>query len=69
MHLAGGSLIFVAFVVLYFFAVVHGFYTRHGSAINQRPYGTPYGDAPGAKRASTLAHDAESARSWTRGTR
>jgi hypothetical protein len=69
MHFAGGFAIFAVFVVVFFFAVVYSYYTRTGSAINQRPYGNPYGDAPGAKRASTLAHDAEAARSWSRGTR
>lgn len=37
--------IFVAFLVLLFFAVVFGFYTRRGSAINQRPHDPERGDA------------------------
>ncbi len=41
--LAGGSWIFLLFVIFFFFAIVHGFYTRKGSAINQRPYGFPDG--------------------------
>jgi hypothetical protein len=69
MHLAGGAAIFGAFVVFYFLVLVYSLYTRRGSAINQRPYNDQYGSAPGARRASTLAHDAEHARNWSRGTR
>jgi len=29
--------IFLTFLVLYFFAICHGYYTRTGSGINQRP--------------------------------
>lgn len=57
MDLAGGTLIFVLFVVVYFVAVTYGLYTRSGSAINQHPYRDPYGDAPGASRPSSLSHD------------
>jgi hypothetical protein len=57
MHLAGGTLIFGAFVVFFFFALVFSMYTRTGSAINQHPYRDPYGDAPGAWRQSSLSHD------------
>ena len=35
--LAGGSFIFLAFLVVMFFAVVYSFYTVSGSAINQHP--------------------------------
>jgi hypothetical protein len=57
MHLAGGTIIFVAFVVVYFVVTSYGLYTRRGSAINQHPYNDPYGDAPGASRKSSLSHD------------
>ena len=57
MHLAGGTVIFVLFVVLYFVVITYGLYTRAGSAINQHPYNNPYGDAPGASRQSSLSHD------------
>ncbi len=57
MDLAGGTLVFVLFVVVYFVAVTYGLYTRAGSAINQHPYRDPYGDAPGASRPSSLSHD------------
>lgn len=60
MELAGGALIFAAFIVLYTLAVVYGLYTRTGSGINQRPY---------RHGASDLAHDRVAARNITRGTR
>jgi hypothetical protein len=69
MHLAGGALIFGAFIVFYFVVFVYSMYTRRGSAINQHPYNNPYGDAPGASRASTLGHDPRAAADYVRGTR
>ncbi len=57
MHLAGGTLIFVVFLVAYFLVVAHGLYTRRGSAINQHPYGNVYDPSPGARRPSALSHD------------
>ncbi len=57
MHLAGGTFIFLGFVILYFIVFVYSTYTRRGSAINQHPYRDPYGDAPGAWRKSSLDHD------------
>ena len=39
MTLAGGSLIFLAFVVFYTLVVTYSLYTRTGSGINQRPWG------------------------------
>ena len=57
MHLAGGTFIFVGFIVVFFFAFAHSYYTRSGSAINQHPYRDPYGDAPGASRKSSLSGD------------
>lgn len=35
--LAGGSFIFLGVVILLFFAVVYGFYTYKGSAVNPHP--------------------------------
>lgn len=62
----GGSLIFGAFVVVLFFAVVYGYYTRRGSGINQRPYRRPGGPS---ESPSELAHDiTQEVRSWERGT-
>lgn len=60
MELAGGAFIFLAFIVLFIFAVTFSLYTRKGSGINQRPYG---------KGSSNLAHDRVAARHLTRGTR
>jgi hypothetical protein len=59
MELAGGALIFLAFIVLYLLAVTYGLYSARGSGINQRPWG---------KGSSTLGHDREAARHLTRGT-
>lgn len=36
--LAGGSLIFAGFLVVFFFAIVFGYYTYKGSAINAHPH-------------------------------
>ncbi len=66
--LAGGSWTFLAFVILFFFAVAHGYYSRSGSAINQRPYNADGGDAPGAAIPSTLGRDIDR-RDYSRGTR
>ena len=64
--LAGGTLIFTAVIVLFFFAVVFGYYTRRGSGIDQTPYRRP--DAP-PEAPSELAHDVTSnLRDWERGT-
>ncbi len=43
--MAGGAWIFIIVIVLLFFGLVYGFYTRRGSAINQRPYDPARGDA------------------------
>ena len=66
---AGGAWIFGAFLVIYLVGVVYGLYTRTGSAINQRPYGDIYGNAPGAAVPSSLTHDESAATRYTRGTR
>lgn len=51
--LAGGSMIFLGFIVLFFFALVFGYYTKTGSGINQRP-SDGRGEAPGAEGASSI---------------
>jgi hypothetical protein len=66
--LAGGTWIFLGFVLALFFAVAHGYYSRSGSAINQRPYHDEHGDAPGAAVPSSLGRDVER-RDYSRGTR
>jgi hypothetical protein len=69
MVLAGGSLIFGAFLVLYTLVVVYSLYTRRGSGINQRPFVNVYDPARGATRDSRLAHDSEGFDRYSRGTR
>jgi hypothetical protein len=69
MQFAGGTIIFVLFVVGYFVVITYGLYTRAGSAINQHPYNNPYGDAPGASRRSSLSHDERASIHQARGTR
>ena len=57
MTLAGGSLIFLAFVVLYTLAVTYSLYTRTGSGINQRPWKEGF---------SSLSHDETTTSLWRR---
>jgi protein-disulfide isomerase len=64
--LAGGTWIFVVFVVVLFFVLVFGFYTRTGSGISQTPYRRP--DGP-QESPSELAHDTtQNVHNWERGT-
>jgi len=63
-----GIWMFLAFLVLLFLAISHGYYTRTGSAINQRPYDGTSGDAPGAEIPSTIGRDV-ARRDYSRGTR
>jgi hypothetical protein len=67
--LAGGAWIFAAFAVVSPLAVAYAHYTRRGSAINQRPYGNVYSNAPGAKDPSVLSHDQSAASRLNRRTR
>ena len=72
MDLADGSLIFLAFLVVAFFGVVLGYYTRAGSGINTRAYGKIYSGAPGAKGPGEVSgRDPHSrpVREWSRGAR
>jgi hypothetical protein len=64
---ADGTWAFGAFVILFFLAISHGYYSRSGSAINQRPHGGG-GGAPGAKIPSTIGRDVDR-RDYSRGTR
>ena len=66
--LAHGSWTFLVFSIVLFFAVAHGYYSRSGSAINQRPYHDDHGDAPGADIPSTIGRDVDR-RDYSRGTR
>ena len=47
--LAGGALIFGAFLVLYTLAVAYGLYSQRGSGIDRHPYGNAYDAASGAR--------------------
>jgi hypothetical protein len=69
--LAGGSGIFGAFLVVFFFAVVYALFTRTGSGIEERPYYNQYGGAPGATGAGAVSGRDElvSVRNWSRGAR
>jgi hypothetical protein len=64
--MSGGAWIFLIFIVLLFFALVYGFYTRRGSGINQRPHdpnreGSASG-AVGRSRISSAEDETEGAR-------
>jgi len=68
--IADGAWIFVAIVVVWLLAIAYGYYTRRGSAINQRAYGKQtFGAArsPGAKIPSVLSHDQSAAQRLLRG--
>jgi protein-disulfide isomerase len=65
--LAGGSWIFIGVIVVLFFAVVFGYYTRRGSGINQHPYADRNASS-GPEAPSELAHDrTQNIRNWDRG--
>jgi hypothetical protein len=67
--LAGGSWIFLIFLIVFFFVIVYGYFTRVGSAIDE----TPYADldaSSGPERPSQLGADrSENPETWGRGTR
>lgn len=65
--LAGGSAIIAVVLVVGFFAVVFGWYTRRGSAINQHPY-RDLDRNSGPEKPSELAHDTtQDIDNWSRG--
>jgi hypothetical protein len=65
--MAGGTWIFVGFLVVAFLVVVYSYYTRRGSAINQHPYGD-LDQNSGPETPSELAHDiTQDVRNWDRG--
>jgi hypothetical protein len=58
--LTPGTWVFIGFVVVFFFVVAYGYYTRSGSGINQHPHdsgGSQGGGdrAPGAHGASRIS--------------
>ena len=70
--MAGGSIIFLSFLIIFFFAIAFGYFTRLGSGINPRPYGKLYGGAPGANVPGEVSgHDPRLSRvsDWSRGCR
>lgn len=69
--LAGGSGIFATFLIVFFFAIVYGLFTKTGSGIQTRPYFNQYGGAPGATGAGTVTGHDElvTVRNWSRGAR
>jgi hypothetical protein len=71
MHLAGGAFIFLAFMIVMFFAVAWSYFTVKGSGISETPYGKIYSGAPGAGRkpAASGHDDRVVMREWSRGTR
>lgn len=65
--LAGGAWIFLGVVIALFLVVAFGYYTRRGSAINQRPY-SDQNAMSGPARPSELAHDVtQDIQNWDRG--
>ncbi len=67
-----GSLFFLAFMIMFFFAIVYGYFTRTGSGIHPRPYGKLYSGSPGANCPGEVSgHDPRLARvpDWGRGCR
>ncbi len=63
--MSGGASVFLIFIVLLFFALVYGSYTRRGSGINQRPHdsdreGSALG-AVGRSRISSAEDETEGA--------
>jgi hypothetical protein len=71
--LSGGAWWFLGFLIVAFFGIVFGYYTRKGSGINQRPYGNVYSADTAAKNSpseiSGRDKGAPEARNWSRGTR
>jgi hypothetical protein len=62
----GGSGIFLAFIIVFFLAVVFGLYTRKGSGINQRGYNKIYQGSPGARGESKISGRSEADAPWMR---
>lgn len=67
--LAGGSWIFLGFIVFMLVAVIIVLYTRKGSGIDQHPYGKIYSGQPGARGESHVSGHDEREHDWSRGTK
>ena len=57
--MTGGSIVFLVVVVLIVVVLVLGFYTRRGSAINQRPRGATRSEDPGVGAGPSRISSAE----------
>jgi hypothetical protein len=74
MTLEGGSLIFLAVLILFLIGVIIALYTRKGSGVALHPYRHTYGGAPGASLSSndysgadrTSVTERDVARAWRR---
>jgi hypothetical protein len=67
--LADGAFIFLAFLVVAFFGIVLGYYTKTGG-IGEHPYDKIYSGAPGSRsRSETSGRDPRERMNWSRGTR
>lgn len=71
MALAGGSWVFLGFMIVMFFGVVVGFYTVKGSGISETPYERSGSAAPAAKGPGSTSsrYERERLHNWSRGTR
>ena len=63
--MAGGSLIFLGFLIATVFVVAYSYYTRRGSGINQRPRGGERGDAQGGAAGKSRISSAEREADYT----
>ncbi len=55
--LAGGSWIFLAFLIVFFLAIVWGYYTKSGGDIGDRPWSNRGDGAAGATSPSARGKD------------
>ncbi len=68
-ELAEGAWIFGAFLLIAFFGVVLGYYTKSGG-IGEHPYGKIYSGSPAARRRSDVSgRDSRQDTDWSRGCR
>jgi hypothetical protein len=67
--LAGGAIVFLAFVVLFLVAVIHAVYSESGSGIAHHPYRHVHGAAPGAAHEGRPTGADRDILRWSRGTR
>lgn len=67
--LAGGAMVFLAFVIFFLLAIIHAVYSDSGSGIAHRPYRHVHGGAPGAAHEGRLSGADRDIVRWSRGTR